>query len=219
MDSFQSTLPQGERPIILPRGEVNNVFQSTLPQGERLRKRLAELRKAGISIHAPARGATFFHLPLSFLHRDFNPRSRKGSDPIKQKRRLNKIFQSTLPQGERPFAIRVYSGAFPISIHAPARGATKMALSAAVIPLLFQSTLPQGERPVGKVKSIDGDVFQSTLPQGERPAPGPWRPSALQFQSTLPQGERLDLIHVSGVINPFQSTLPQGERRYFTPKP
>ena len=33
-----------------------------------------------ISIHAPARGATFFTISTSFYMRYFNPRSREGSD-------------------------------------------------------------------------------------------------------------------------------------------
>ena len=78
-----------------------------------------------ISIHAPARGATEF--PDFVLERlkDFNPRSRKGSDPDTEKiRTLLAEFQSTLPQGER---LKNESGiwwAATISIHAPARGAT-----------------------------------------------------------------------------------------------
>ena len=54
-------------------------------------------------------------------------------------------FQSTLPQGERheELAARVYIA--PISIHAPARGATNGKYLEKSI-LIFQSTLPQGER-------------------------------------------------------------------------
>ena len=56
-----------------------------------------------ISIHAPARGATFPVADVVFCESDFNPRSRKGSDHPNLIDRLSKI---------------------PISIHAPARGAT-----------------------------------------------------------------------------------------------
>ena len=77
-------------------------FQSTLPQGERLCTRVRCKRPDKISIHAPARGATAqchpqhkrrkFQstlpqgerlregVPVTREGRDFNPRSRKGSD-------------------------------------------------------------------------------------------------------------------------------------------
>ncbi len=145
---------------------------------------------------------------------DFNPRSRKGSDGnhffviI-----IYSIFQSTLPQRER----RVYF-IFPNSLKR------------------FQSTLPQRERLRWSVKSKIFCVrFQSTLPQRERQAL-PLLPPALScyfnprsrkgsdpkycllvinqyaFQSTLPQRERRmegDRVEYMGV---FQSTLPQRER-------
>ena len=76
---FQSTLPQGERPCLIPAQPLSHIFQSTLPQGERL--------------------IDFCSLSISS---NFNPRSRKGSD-IHQKSRPDRmtLFQSTLPQGER----------------------------------------------------------------------------------------------------------------------
>ena len=59
---FQSTLPRGERP--LRRSErvvVDDEFQSTLPRGERPR-RYCTAASGLVSIHAPARGATFLML-------------------------------------------------------------------------------------------------------------------------------------------------------------
>ena len=58
---------------------------------------------------------------------DFNPRSRKGSD-LKGAGFESEyyIFQSTLPQGERRKYTSAWYAAVPtISIHAPARGATR----------------------------------------------------------------------------------------------
>ena len=78
-----------------------------------------------ISIHAPARGATSFPFCLLSFFKNFNPRSREGSD--------NKYlpwfscipsFQSTLPRGERRRKLKFYVRMCNISIHAPARGAT-----------------------------------------------------------------------------------------------
>ena len=55
-------------------------------------------------------------------------------------------FQSTLPQGERPERTDGNRSRMKISIHAPARGATRK-VRKDTRRMLFQSTLPQGERP------------------------------------------------------------------------
>ena len=124
-----------------------------------------------ISIHAPARGATGDAKDIWLAVRNFNPRSREGSDiqPTRNKRETADKFQSTLPRGERhhsvafsvfllPFQSTLPRGERPfsgsdsilcgnISIHAPARGATKEKSAPARISS-FQSTLPRGERLV-----------------------------------------------------------------------
>ena len=121
-------------------------FQSTLPRGERRRLRLREHGRKSISIHAPARGATFCHLLALLNTRNFNPRSREGSDGPSDVTLLTvPVFQSTLPRGER------------LGV-----------LDASLINFLFQSTLPRGERLF--FQDIDHLIaeFQSTLPRGER---------------------------------------------------
>ena len=77
------------------------IFQSTLPRGERLDTNLFMGSGGGISIHAPARGATAemyfciwrtkFQSTLPRGERRKAPHANTGS----------KIFQSTLPRGER----------------------------------------------------------------------------------------------------------------------
>ena len=78
-----------------------------------------------ISIHAPARGATF-HLRFSFLLLlYFNPRTREGCDVlILNAKHYDFIFQSTHPRGVRLVGALLASLGLYISIHAPARGAT-----------------------------------------------------------------------------------------------
>ena len=140
---FQSTLPRGERPRLEDEHQEQMAFQSTLPRGERPGG-LNPGDMFEISIHAPARGAT--HLPKTLF--------RFGA------------FQSTLPRGERHgqrrwaaacknFNPRSREGSdtpestgvlhVTISIHAPARGATKFAVTGRASEG-FQSTLPRGER-------------------------------------------------------------------------
>ena len=145
LPQFQSTLPQGERPLtdtfypskidFNPRSRKGSdqvppdvfhsrfLFQSTLPQGERPELFPAAVVVFCISIHAPARGATLHTFRIFW----------------------KMIFQSTLPQGERP------------------NPGVKT-----VTPLPFQSTLPQGERHSADHKRRSRQRFQSTLPQGER---------------------------------------------------
>ena len=100
-------------------------------------------------------------------------------------------FQSTLPHGERPRGAQGVLPLFPISIHAPARGATGAEVTVwnltlyfnprsrtgsdgavkgqACLDILFQSTLPHGERHDACVSKLGSFLFQSTLPHGERP--------------------------------------------------
>ena len=54
-----------------------------------------------------------------------------------------------------------------ISIHAPARGATRV-WNSMCRSFVFQSTLPRGERRTAGRKGKRASEFQSTLPRGER---------------------------------------------------
>ena len=78
-----------------------------------------------------------------------------------------------------------------ISIHAPAKGATRGQNGLMITGSGFQSTLPRRERPYAVVLSVGSLRFQSTLPRRERPIVGIPVPVALPFQSTLPRRERL----------------------------
>ena len=121
-DGFQSTLPRGERPGGLNPGDM---FE--------------------ISIHAPARGAT--HLPKTLFRfgafqstlprgerhgqrrwaaacKNFNPRSREGSDSCgDEPHQWSKDFNPRSREGSDDIHRRTGKG-HSISIHAPARGAT-----------------------------------------------------------------------------------------------
>ena len=78
-----------------------------------------------VSIHAPARGATLDGNGFPHAHTGFNPRSRTGSDKGRGRMGgIERLFQSTLPHGERPPNPPNNSFNLTVSIHAPARGAT-----------------------------------------------------------------------------------------------
>ena len=78
-------------------------------------------------------------------------------------------FQSTLPRRERRAGNRGNLFSFAISIHAPAKGATKSAYEVWVAQPGFQSTLPRRERRTSTARNANWQRFQSTLPRRERP--------------------------------------------------
>ena len=77
--NFNPRSREGSDLCIRNNQDLTAAFQSTLPRRER-RYKAAKKLKMSISIHAPAKGAT--HLPRHavLVRRNFNPRSREGSD-------------------------------------------------------------------------------------------------------------------------------------------
>ena len=80
-----------------------------------------------ISIHAPARGATAGLTATQNLSQDFNPRSREGSDTVCSPFVISsQYFNPRSREGSDLPSWCIWSMASIISIHAPARGATKV---------------------------------------------------------------------------------------------
>ncbi len=78
---FQSTHPRGVRQTGKTYADKTKEFQSTHPRGVRLANAKTTQNSFGISIHAPARGATLGN--NKHQHRGkhhFNPRTREGCD-------------------------------------------------------------------------------------------------------------------------------------------
>ena len=105
-DTFQSTLPRGERHII--HQHLNYIKEISIHAPTRGATIVGTVHDSilGISIHAPTRGATQILMVLLFTSK----------------------FQSTLPRGERLFHQSSISLSLYISIHAPTRGATNLLL-------------------------------------------------------------------------------------------
>ena len=81
----------------------------------------------GVSIHAPARGATYCSSSGLITRACFNPRTRTGCDRMTIKSvSAPAMFQSTHPHGVRRLYRCAVGGQPPVSIHAPARGATEI---------------------------------------------------------------------------------------------
>jgi len=145
------------------------------------------------------------------------------------------MFQSTHPRGVRLPCGSTSSGCFHVSIHAPARGATRSPLEIAA-PLIVSIHAPARGATVLTPKTADDatgfnprtregcDVyldfdpapldrsFQSTHPRGVR-LPDPAARSQLHlFQSTHPRGVRPLSSSARACCNAFQSTHPRGVR-------
>ena len=163
---FQSTRPRGARRHNRISRATRYRFQSTRPRGARPAPARISFPGYSVSIHAPARGATS-------TRRTVTPSSG---------------FQSTRPRGARPrlvalmkakerFNPRARAGRDhlsgdrgrlrPVSIHAPARGAT-LPPQRAPGSIQFQSTRPRGARPRTWVGFSVFGLFQSTRPRGAR---------------------------------------------------
>ena len=98
-----------------------------------------------ISIHAPAKGATFTGDPLNVLSTDFNPRSREGSDYQHLLTFNNAGISIHAPAKGATLELDKLKSYSRISIHAPAKGATAFTIFSQPRKI-FQSTLPRRER-------------------------------------------------------------------------
>ena len=143
---FQSTPPRGGRRRPLRHILDDGLFQSTPPRGGRPDSACGTMPGVQVSIHAPARGATVlpwrltmpmvfqstpprggrpdsFPCPRKLL--SFNPRPRAGGDELSTTETTSENGFNPRPRagGDAETAPgRVY---LPVSIHAPARGATR----------------------------------------------------------------------------------------------
>ena len=142
---FQSTPPCGGRRAACRSVRRHQVFQSTPPCGGR--PIIATLSSMfAVSIHAPVRGATYGR-NFSCMGRGF-----QSTPPCGGRRRQPGrsgcclTFQSTPPCGGRHALARVLRERYPVSIHAPVRGATCRSRRI-WRGWQFQSTPPCGGRP------------------------------------------------------------------------
>ena len=145
------------------------VFQSTHPRGVRPFGGFLRLFDVGISIHAPARGATCKQSPGHQPRTYFNPRTREGCD-------LRGVHNG---RNEGNFNPRTREGC-DLAVNHRLEGLS-----------IFQSTHPRGVRLLQAKSSEIGSEFQSTHPRGVRQQEGMARIREIIFQSTHPRGVRL----------------------------
>ena len=131
--------------------------------------KIARVVTAGVSIRAPAWGATRCGWPTATRCSGFNPRPRMGGDHRSQPRRRPPVVSIRAPAwGATAPPPALPPSSPPVSIRAPAWGAT-----------------PACRRMARLV------AFQSAAPHGGRRAPSAHIPGPLGFQSTPPHGGRL----------------------------
>ena len=214
-----------------------NMFQSTHPRGVRPDSEPAGSTGGSVSIHAPAWGATRRGSHQISASGGFNPRTRVGCDPSRNcMSSLTCRFQSTHPRGVRlrerfsidsmdefqsthPRGVRLANVLWqqvmvPVSIHAPAWGATGGSSLCVRNRPEFQSTHPRGvRREMGHIEwqgsevSIHAPAWGATRTgEGDQ-----WR---VVFQSTHPRGVRQDHSPVVVTQLGFQSTHPRGVRHF-----
>ena len=185
---FQSTRPRGARHERRPVDLSPLQFQSTRPRGARRRANARSTSVASFQSTRP-RGA---RLPKIVTHdfTSFNPRAREGRDPAAiPGRRPRYRFNPRAREGRDSPLFLVPAGN-PVSIHAPARGATAIIPVDAIIghvsihaPARGATVFLGRPRPAYRV-SIHAPARGATTPLFTRPID--WR----KFQSTRPRGAR-----------------------------
>ena len=187
---FQSTLPRRERPgcriflksyldisIHAPtKGATNDYSKSSysnsisihaLTKGATASWQFHLLRKI-ISIHAPTKGATaastsdIYHEIIS-IHAPT-----KGATIPRFCRKVNSLFQSTLPRRERQNPSHTAQHHQHISIHAPTKGATRNVRRCGRNTSDFNPRSHEGSDHPRSDRTAIHSVFQSTLPRRER---------------------------------------------------
>ena len=121
-----------------------------------------------ISIHAPTRGATSIAGRRNQIRINFNPRSHKGSDPMRILAWIRyRYFNPRSHKGSDGNPEARCAWCIGISIHAPTRGATvEPEKKSGWIQISIHAPT---RGATGQCDFIaERKIFQSTLPQGER---------------------------------------------------
>ena len=167
---FQSTRPRGARQKDLIKKCMSDMFQSTRPRGARLVSRSYSRAVYHVSIHAPARGATFsVGFPCRCLIGVSIHAPARGATWGSSKYALSHASVSI----HAPARGATRGGPsvvprHPVSIHAPARGATYRRYLHRCSRRGFNPRARAGRDSDADVRSFFRPKFQSTRPRGAR---------------------------------------------------
>ena len=165
---FQSTLPHGERRYRWSGLYRLTRFQSTLPHGERHVFLGCSSPLYGVSIHAPARGATSssFFFPLYYPVSIHAPARGATTNVVGTFPDFDVSIHAPARGATR--ALEDLHKPYVVSIHAPARGATRFSPNCRDLPDRFNPRSRTGSDQLSPSSSSSKSGFQSTLPHGER---------------------------------------------------
>ena len=132
------------------------LFQSTHPRGVRRGGVLLDRDLDGVSIHAPAWGATAAGCEVKESPKlvSIHAPAWGATSRAQVYKLLNRAFQSTHPRGVRRVRFGSSARTRSVSIHAPAWGATHRFKPHNDPLLLFQSTHPRGVRPHLRIRGL-----------------------------------------------------------------
>ena len=251
--SFQFTRPRGARREALRRALRRHRVSIHAPARGATRARRDDRAAGGVSIHAPARGATSRGRGRPPARCGFNSRAREGRDLfLPGARHRGRCFNSRAREGRdtktgiprrspRCFNSRAREGRDGrraergrcglVSIHAPARGATRIRETGVVERSFnsraregrdwngsnwedywkgFNSRAREGRDMSGIVKSVNVDKFQFTRPRGARRRR--WRSCASGgcFNSRAREGRDAGFWRRRRLIGRFNSRAREG---------
>jgi len=130
--TFQSTRPRGARQS-RPLSVLTSIqFQSTRPRGARLSWDGSRLHHDKFQSTRPRGARQNMGISISYLSR-FNPRAREGRDGIQKSSQRRQHVSIHAPARGATRAVLFPRQIMAVSIHAPARGATWMVLTLAMV--------------------------------------------------------------------------------------
>ena len=213
LKSFQSTRPHGARRDNQAGTTVDELFQSTRPHGARRGPTPLHRFAGAVSIHAPARGATFATTTPTLSRSCFNPRARTGRDLHRSRHApLAHRFNPRARTG-RDLLQGLAHLEHAVSIHAPARGATSTAMRSPGCTTSFNPRARTGRDHCAALPRWLSHVFQSTRPHGARleDIGPPVIAGAVSIHAPA-RGATTDTCNYV-FYKQFQSTRPHGARR------
>ena len=217
--SFQSTLPRGERRLTMYQDiTFQQNFNPRSHEGSDALDVVAGVIIAGISIHAPTRGATYEYVDIYALYVISIHAPTRGAtlEPTNIQRHVK--FQSTLPRGERR-----PSGTFPIPSHYFNPRSHEGSDSELQQLSFYVDTISIHAPTRGATYNGDGSVTKWRISihaptRGATRWKYPYHYHGGYFNPRSHEGSDVGVEIDCWLKGRFQSTLPRGERQQFSPK-
>ena len=144
----------------------------------------------------------------------FNPRSREGSDNIRQQKiKEEQEFQSTLPRRERHARSLIPCLHHLISIHAPAKGATGQQRLSAPETCISIHAPAKGATQLEAYSNADEAISIHAPAKGATVLILPFAHNLLYFNPRSREGSDVPAPVFANSSRKFQSTLPRRERQ------